>query len=79
MSFRFRDIDYYDTLPPWLRKMIRDSEFPISSIVVGEKLKRLNIEDEIYKVQAAESIISGEENAMREAIRWKDEMEARRK
>jgi hypothetical protein len=72
MSFKSRDIEYYDELPPWLRKLIAASELPLSAINVGEKLKKLKIDDHPFQVNAAMSIIAGEESAMRLYLQIKD-------
>ncbi len=71
MSFRHRDIEYYDNLPPWLRALIRESELPISAINVGERLKKLGAMGTKFEIEAAKSIILHEENAMRHRIKMR--------
>lgn len=79
MSFIYRDQEYYDNLPPWLRKMIRNCGFPISAIKVGERLKHIDIGDEKRARAEAEVAIREEVDAMRLHTMVIDELMARRR
>lgn len=65
MSFRYRELEYYDKLPPWLRALIRQSEYSISAISVGEALRRLRITGREKEEAAAKEIISSLEDGMK--------------
>lgn len=69
MRGRYSDIEVYDRLPPWLREMIRNSEYPISAIRVQSILMQYGGSEEEQKF-AARAIISNTELGMRRSIQF---------